>query len=557
MKTITTLPFLLAFMVAVVAMPTDVYQICAWNVGTLKIEPWRVRSARALHGVATGILAWFRQLLTPRLGFAVAAVALALLVSTLSASAADGVMLAAIPGLAGMKLEELRQRKGELAQQADQVLNDAATRTWTSEDETKFNAIHADIEDINKHIERREKMDAINASLSDSQGRRSAAAAPASEPNRQTQTTSNRRTAASAADQARAMLAFFMAGSDDVNAEYLAAARRCGINPEGKKIYLGLAARPPASRRAQDMETWERDYLGVDIVSPDTGSHYLVPNETMRALEVALLEFGGMRAVASVLRTDTGANLPIPTMNDTSNEGAIIGESVEETNEVLPDIGQLVLEAYTYSSRKIPVSIEFMQDNAINFASRVGELLGQRIARISNRHFTVGTGNSQPKGIVTAATDSGVTSASATGFSYDNIVDLTHSVDPAYRNNGGRFMFHDNSLKALKKIKIPQYSGDTAGQPLWRPGLTAGVPDTIDGYPYTINQHMPLPTHGLKAMIFGALSKYQIRDVRLVEVMRLNELRAEFRQVLWLAFSRHDGDLLDAGTHPVKYLTMA
>ena len=45
------------------------------------------------------------------------------------------------------------------------MLNDAATRTWASEDETKFNAIHADIEDINKHIERREKMDAINASL--------------------------------------------------------------------------------------------------------------------------------------------------------------------------------------------------------------------------------------------------------------------------------------------------------------------------------------------------------------------------------------------------------
>ena len=243
-------------------------------------------------------------------------------------------------------------------------------------------------------------------------------------------------------------------------------------------------------------------------------------------------------------------------MNDTSNEGAIIGESIEETNDVEPTIGQLVLEAYTYSSRKIPVSVEFMQDNAINFAARVGEILGERIARITNRHFTVGTGNGQPKGIVTAATSSGITTASGTAVTYDEIIDLIHSVDPAYRNNGARFMFHDNVLAGLKKIKVPQFSGDTQGQPLWRAGMTVGAPDTIDGYGYVINQHMPLPTSGLKAIVFGALNKYQIRDVRLIEVMRLNELRAEFRQVVWLAWSRHDGDLLDAGTNPVKYLTM-
>jgi HK97 family phage major capsid protein len=47
-----------------------------------------------------------------------------------------------------------------------------------------------------------------------------------------------------------------------------------------------------------------------------------------------------------------------------------------------------------------------------------------------------------------------------------------------------------------------------------------------------------------------------IRDVKDVTLVRLDERFAEFGQVCFLAFSRHDGDLLDAGTHPVKYLTM-
>jgi HK97 family phage major capsid protein len=117
-------------------------------------------------------------------------------------------------------------------------------------------------------------------------------------------------------------------------------------------------------------------------------------------------------------------------------------------------------------------------------------------------------------------------------------------------------MFNDTTLKLLKKIKIPQFSGDTAGQPLWRAGLAASEPDTIDGDPYTINQSMASGT-GQKSMLYGLLSKYLIRDVRDITLVRLDERYAELGVVAFLAFSRHDGDLLDAGTHPVKYLDHA
>ena len=454
-----------------------------------------------------------------------------------------------------MDLKEIRDQINQLGTQMSELLHKAKTenREQTADEAEQFDKIDTDREKLLATERRMAKVAEFEASA----GRRSDPLPPTD--TRRSGARSPERTAATPQDHTETLRAWFT--PDRRTPEQLESARRCGINLDAKSLHIGLAARPPASTREADLQEWEKRYLGVDIISPDNGGHYLVPNELMRGLEVAMLSFGGMRTVATVLRTDTGANLPIPTMNDTANEGVEIGEGVEETTELEPTIGQLVLEAYTYSSKKIPVSMEFMQDNAINFAGRVGEILGERIARITNRRFTVGTGSGQPKGIVTAATASGITTATATVVSYDEIVGLVHSVDPAYRAQrtgpqAARFMFHDNTLLALKKIKVPQFSGDTAGYPLWKAGMAASDPDTIDGYGYVINQHMPLPTASQKAVLFGALHKYQIRDVRLVEVVRLNELRAEFRQVVWMAWSRHDGDLLDAGTHPVKYLAM-
>jgi HK97 family phage major capsid protein len=212
----------------------------------------------------------------------------------------------------------------------------------------------------------------------------------------------------------------------------------------------------------------------------------------------------------------------------------------------------MVLDAWKYSSKYILASIEFLQDTSINANQFIGAALGDRIARITNDHFTTGTG-SQPNGIVTAATSSGITTASNSVITYDNLVDLEHSVDPAYRT-GARFMLHDTALKIIKKLKVLQFSGDTGGIPLWVPGLTANAPDTILGYPYTINQSMATIAAGSKSALFGRLEKYYIRDVRDVSVLRLDELFALLGQVAFLALSRHDGDLLDAGTNPVKYL---
>lgn len=166
-----------------------------------------------------------------------------------------------------------------------------------------------------------------------------------------------------------------------------------------------------------------------------------------------------------------------------------------------------------------------------------------RIGRITNKHFTVGTGSSQPSGVLTGAT-LGVTGAKAQvdSVTYDDLVELEHSLDPAYRE-GGRcsFMFADTTLKAIKKLK------DGQGRPLWLPGIDVKEPASILGYRYVINQSVPAMAATAKSVLFGDFSKYIIRDAMGITMYRFADSAfAQKGQVGFLAFMRSGGVLTDA-----------
>jgi HK97 family phage major capsid protein len=295
--------------------------------------------------------------------------------------------------------------------------------------------------------------------------------------------------------------------------------------------------------------TPEHRAQGVDV---DTAGGFLTENELSQGLVEAMLRFGGMRrAGCTVLTTTTGNDLPIPTNNDTSNEGAILSENTASSEQDL-SYGQVILHAYMYTSKMIKVSKQLLQDASFDPEGFLKRKLGERLGRITNRHFTVGDGASKPYGIVSQAAV-GKTAASATAIALDEIYDLEHSVDPDYREDPTcGFMFHDNILLAIKKLK------DGNGRYLWQAGVRDREPDTFDGKAYTVNQHMASSiATGARTMAFGAFSNYYIRDVQGVQILRLDERYAEALQVAFLGFSRHDGVLVDAGTNPVKCLVQA
>lgn len=285
-----------------------------------------------------------------------------------------------------------------------------------------------------------------------------------------------------------------------------------------------------------------------------------IPQGFVYTLETAMKWFGGMRqSRATVLRTATGNPLPWPTMSDTNNVGELISENTPVTQAVTEmSFGFIEFNGWKYSSKLVLVPIELIQDSAFDVQGFVAKALGQRVGRIQNTHFTVGTGSSQPNGLVTAST-LGVTGATGetAKCTYPDLVNLIHSVDPAYRI-GAEFMFNDSTASFLEQLV------DGNGRPLLNSSLAgvneavrAGEPGvntyTISGYKTIVNNDVASFAANAKSILFGDFSKYIIRDVMDLMLVRFSETYMASGQIGFLCFMRSDGDLIDAGTHPVRY----
>lgn len=303
--------------------------------------------------------------------------------------------------------------------------------------------------------------------------------------------------------------------------------------------------------RGGDSALNEADWTLLNTMSTTTPSEggYTVPSTLSSDIIEQLKEFGAMRNVAEVMTTADGTTINWPTTDGTAEEGELVPENQSATDEDI-SFGTVALGMYKFSSKVITVPRELMQDTTIALESLVNRRLAERLGRITDRLFTNGTGTNQPRGIVPAveATTTPVRTDAATDLTYNDLLALKHAIDPAYRNTGARFMFHDDILLYLK-----QNLKDLQGRPLWVPSYRVGEPDTIDGSPYTINQMMPGVTAGAltadqTTMLFGDLKKYIIRDCLAIELHRFTDsVYTKKFQVGFLAWMRTSGDLIDRG----------
>jgi HK97 family phage major capsid protein len=302
----------------------------------------------------------------------------------------------------------------------------------------------------------------------------------------------------------------------------------------------------------EDRSLIEQTYKPMEGRDLSTGAGnaggFLVPEGFVAALEKALKWYGPMLSVADIISTDSGAPLPWPTVNDTGSSGELLGEGSAASGDATTPFGEKSFGAYIFSSKVVPVSIALLQDSAFDEGIIV-DLLAERIGRALNTYLTTGTGSSQPAGVVTGSTSGKVGTAGQTlSVIYDDLVDLKHSVDVAYRNSPkAAWMMNDLTVAALTKIK------DTTGRPIWAPSIVPDKPDTILGKPVHINNDMAVMAANAKSILFGDMSKFKVRRVRDVQIMRLAERYAEKLQVGFLGFVRADSAVLNGGTNPIKY----
>jgi|CXWL01.1.fsa_nt_gi HK97 family phage major capsid protein len=276
---------------------------------------------------------------------------------------------------------------------------------------------------------------------------------------------------------------------------------------------------------------------------------YSVQSEVAQTLIEALKAFGGMRSVATILSTEMGNPLSFPTTDGTAEVGEIIAENTTAT-AADPSFGTVALNPYKFSSKIVAVPFELLQDSQIDIEAFVNSRLVTRLGRITNQMFTTGTGTAQPTGVVTGSTSGKVgTTGQTLSVIFDDLIDLIHSVDPAYRINSSGFMMNDSSLRVIRKLK------DTAGRPVFLPGydgLSGAMPDSLLGYPVTVNQDVAVMAANAKSILFGDFSKYIIRDVMAATMFRFTDSAyAKLGQVGFLMWMRSGGNLTD--TAAVRY----
>ncbi|PJE27147.1 Phage capsid family protein [Pseudooceanicola marinus] len=310
-----------------------------------------------------------------------------------------------------------------------------------------------------------------------------------------------------------------------------------------------LSAVEPETRAAMQARQVRAENRAATGASGPAGG-YTVPSTVADFIVKALAIWGPMTDATWVMdyNTASGGAVLIPGVDDTGNpadahtEGDAAGTGPDAV------LSKTDLSAFTVTSAWLPWSFELAQDSSFAWEQILGELIGERLARRANVWLTTGTGSGQPLGLVTAA-QVGLTTASSSAITSDNILEIEAEVDPAYRRGPKcGYMMHDKTRLAVRKLK------NANGDYMWREGdLTKGVPPTLNGYTVRLNQDMEKIGAGKKVMTFGDHGKYVSRRVG---APLLGIAREKFFPNLGIAgVHRIDGALSDL--RAVKSLQMA
>lgn len=267
----------------------------------------------------------------------------------------------------------------------------------------------------------------------------------------------------------------------------------------------------------------------------DSEGGYLVPDEYERTLVEALEEENMFRQLAKVIRTSSG-DRKIPVVSTKGTASWIDEEGAYTESD--DSFGQVSIGAYKVGTM-IKVSEELLNDSVFDLESYIAKEFARRIGAKEEEAFFTGDGSGKPLGILaaTGGAETGVTAASSTAVTADELMDLFYSLKSPYRKKAV-WVLNDSTIKAVRKLK------DSTGQYLWQPSLVAGTPDTLLGRPVKTSAYMPVIAAGAKTIAFGDFSYYWIADRQGRSFKRLNELYAANGQVGFLGSQRVDGKLV-------------
>ena len=260
---------------------------------------------------------------------------------------------------------------------------------------------------------------------------------------------------------------------------------------------------------------------------------YLVPDEYDRRLIQSLQEENIMRKLGTTISTSGQHKINIAA----TKPAAAWVEEGEALTFGDATFDQVILDAYKLHVA-IKVTEELLSDNAFGLENFILDSFAKALGNAEEDAFLNGDGKNKPTGIFDPEKggEIGVTAAS-TSIKADEVIDLVYSLKRPYRKSAA-FIMNDQTLASIRKLK------DSTGQYLWQPGLQAGEPDRILGYPVYTSAYCPVAEAGKPVMAFGDFSYYNIGDRGIRSFAELKELYSANGMVAFVCKERTDGKLI-------------
>jgi HK97 family phage major capsid protein len=254
---------------------------------------------------------------------------------------------------------------------------------------------------------------------------------------------------------------------------------------------------------------------------------FAVPQQIDTLIEKRLRDISPIRSVAQVVQVgSSGYRKLVASAGLTSGWAGEIAARPETAttifSEVVPPSGDL------YAN---PAATQAMLDDAVfDVESWLADEISREFAQKEGAAFISGTGVARPKGFLTYATattadstrpfgtlqyvPTGVAGAFAGTNPADKLIDLIHTLRPAYRQ-GAVFVMNSKTLSQVRKFK------DSTGQFLWQPSVQAGVPASLLGYSVIEAEDMPDVAADSLSIAFGNFNAgYVIADRAGVRILR-------------------------------------
>lgn len=382
-----------------------------------------------------------------------------------------------------MTMKEMREKRARLITEARaerSKITDKTSAADAAEIEARFETIISEAETLGQAITAEERMVAAEASLATADDRAPTGGSEVRSGDQAPQTLEYR----------SAFYQLMQAGGDIQNVE-----------PEVRNVLRNGAANFTEEQRAQ-------------VAGTGAAGGFLVPDEMMSQIVIAMAAWGPMfdDGFATVITTPGGGSLPIPGVDDTARRAA---KNTAEGQPLTDDGGadavftRKTLEDYLYDTEWLRISIQLATGGMANMEGLIGQLLGEGLGRSANDALTTGTGSGEPLGVVTGA-GVGKALASLSGFTANEILDLIHSVDAAYRRSPKfGLMFNDDTLLAMNKLVDGQGNYLLRLSESGESRIVIGNTSTR----YTVNQAMDSIGASARPMIAGDMSKYWVRKI--------------------------------------------